>query len=197
MLEITTFVLGALRTNCYLIKDTKTGLGAIIDPGGASLRLDENINTMGKNKIKYIILTHGHFDHILKAKRYKDYTGAKIVIGENEAEFTENTELNLGRGLKPFKPDILLKDKEELLLGDLVIKALHTPGHTRGGMCYIVDNVMFCGDTIMKGCFGRTDFATGSSEDLENSIEKIKDLNSNYELYPGHGERTTLFDEIQ
>lgn len=198
MFDVKTFVLGAIRTNCYLIKDTVSGQGAIIDPGGASLKLDEYIDSIGREKIKYIILTHGHFDHILKAKRYKEFTGAKIVIGEYESEFTENMKLNLsrGKGVAPFKADILLKDNEKFNLGDLEFTAIHTPGHTRGGMCYIVGDVMFSGDTVMNGCFGRTDLVTGSFEELRNSISKLRALNKDYVVYPGHGEKTNLLSEI-
>lgn len=201
MLEVKTFVLGAIKTNCYFIKDTDTGICGIIDPGGISLKLDESINEAGKEKVKYIILTHGHFDHILKAKRYQDYTGAKIIIGEYEVEFTENSQLNLSSGfkrslIKPFKADIAAKDGDVFDLGNTSIKAIHTPGHTRGGMCYIANDIMFSGDTIMKDHFGRTDFITGSFEDLKKSIDKLKSLNEDYIVYPGHGEKTRLLSEI-
>ena len=196
MVEIERYEVGHLRTNCYIIKDKDTNKMAIIDPGYKSYNVESIINQNIDN-IEYILLTHGHFDHVLKADEYRKLTGAKIVIGEYEDEFTRNSELNLSSTLTrklgiDFSADILIKDGDSINLGNTKIKAVHTPGHTKGGVCYIIDNNIFSGDTLMKGTVGRTDFVTGSMSDMENSLKKIASINGDFNIYPGHGENTTL-----
>ncbi len=202
MLEVKTYVLGPIRTNCYFIKDKSQGLGAIIDPGGISKQLDSDITELGIENVKYILLTHGHFDHITRASRYRRFTGAKIVIGKEEDEFTKDNSLNMSsmrgrKGIENFEADLLLDDGESIFLGDTKITAIHTPGHTKGSICYLADDVMFSGDTIMKEGLGRTDFPTGSKEDLNASIKKLMALDDNITVYPGHGDITNLGIEMK
>ena len=193
MLLVETFKVGPLETNCYLITDKNTKKSAIIDPGGISSELDAKINKLGTENIEYILMTHGHFDHIRKALRYQKLTGAKLAIGVNEAEFTKDRNLNLCRvPLEPFEVDILLNDGDALALGETKITVIATPGHTIGGVCFIAQNCLFTGDTIMKGTIGRCDFNTGNHEQMRESVSKIRALTQNYNLYPGHGEPSTL-----
>lgn len=193
MLLVETFKVGPLETNCYLITDKNTKKSAIIDPGGISSELDAKINKLGTENIEYILMTHGHFDHIRKALRYQKLTGAKLAIGVNEAEFTKDRNLNLCRvPLEPFEVDILLNDGDALALGDTKIMVIATPGHTIGGVCFVAENCLFTGDTIMKGTIGRCDFNTGNNEQMQESISRILALTQNYNLYPGHGELSTL-----
>lgn len=196
MLIVEKFKVGPLDTNCYLITDKNTKKSAIIDPGGISSELDAKINELGTENIEYILMTHGHFDHIRKAKRYQELTGAKLVIGTKEAEFTKDRSLNLCRvSLPPFEVDVLVNDGDSLALGETKIKVIETPGHTIGGVCFISDNCLFSGDTIMKGTIGRYDLNTGNFEQIKNSISKILALPDDYKIYPGHGDSTSLAAE--
>lgn len=196
ILKIQRFPVGILRTNSYLISYNDRGI--IVDPGGISDKLDENIKKL--NGIDYIILTHGHFDHILEVKRYQNLTGAKIVIGKDEKDFPMDNSLNLcsefyKKGINNFSADILLKDGDTLNFNDKEIKVIFTPGHTIGSVCYCLDNNMFSGDTLFRGKVGRTDLATGNENDMLNSLRKIYDLETDYSVYPGHGLTTSLYRE--
>lgn len=196
ILKIQRFPVGILRTNSYLISYNDRGI--IVDPGGISDKLDENIKKL--NGIDYIILTHGHFDHILEVKRYQNLTGAKIVIGKDEKDFPMDNSLNLcsefyKKGINNFSADILLKDGDTLNFNDKEIKVIFTPGHTIGSVCYCLDNNMFSGDTLFRGKVGRTDLATGNENDMLNSLKKLYDLETDYSVYPGHGLTTSLYRE--
>lgn len=196
ILKIQRFPVGILRTNSYLISYNDRGI--IVDPGGISDKLDENIRKL--NSIDYIILTHGHFDHILEVKRYQNLTGAKIVIGKDEKDFPMDNSLNLcsefyKKGINNFSADILLKDGDTLNFNDKEIKVIFTPGHTIGSVCYCLDNNMFSGDTLFRGKVGRTDLATGNENDMLNSLKKLYDLETDYSVYPGHGLTTSLYRE--
>ena len=196
MLVVEKFKVGPLETNCYLITDKNTKKSAIIDPGGISAELDAKIEVIGTENIEYILMTHGHFDHIRKAPRYQKLTGAKLVIGAKEADFTKDRHLNLCRiPLAPFDVDILVDDGDEITLGETKIKVIATPGHTIGGVCFIADDCLFTGDTIMKGTVGRCDLETGNFEKMKDSISKIVALTENYKIYPGHGDSSTLSAE--
>lgn len=196
ILKIQRFLVGILRTNSYLISYNDRGI--IVDPGGISDKLDENIRKL--NGIDYIILTHGHFDHILEVKRYQNLTGAKIVIGKDEKDFPMDNSLNLcsefyKKGINNFSADILLKDGDTLNFNDKEIKVIFTPGHTIGSVCYCLDNNMFSGDTLFRGKVGRTDLATGNENDMLNSLKKLYNLETDYSIYPGHGLTTSLYRE--
>lgn len=197
MLSIKTFVVNPLKTNCYFIKNDETNKIAIIDPGGISLKLNEEISQYSQKNFEYILLTHGHFDHIKSAQKYREITGAKIVIALAERDFTKNAELNLSNQLKsraisPFEADVFVQNDDILEFGNTKIKVIHTPGHTMGSVCYIVDDCIFTGDTLMKCTIGRTDLQTGNANDIQNSLKKLCTLTKNYKIYPGHGEISTL-----
>lgn len=197
MIFVDTYKTGPLKTNCYLIRDSETNKMAIVDPGGISRKLDEDLEKFGKENVCYILLTHGHFDHIRKARRYRELTGAKIVISKDEREFTLNPNLNLSnqfgaQTIPPFRADVLVEDGDFIQLGNSKIRVIKTPGHTVGSVCYLLDNCMFSGDTLMKESVGRTDLVTGNSKDLMFSIKILGLLNGDYKIYPGHGDATTL-----
>ena len=197
MLEVEKIVVGVMRTNCYIIKDKDTKKYAIIDPGHKSKKLDDKINEYGKENCEYILLTHGHFDHILAADDYRSITNSKIVIPKKEEEFTKDENLNLSSKLtrvklKKFDADIFLNDLDTIMLGNTKITLINTPGHTVGSSCYIADNKIFSGDTLMKDTIGSTDFITGSYDDMMKSLKRIADLKGNYEIFPGHADNTTL-----
>ncbi|MDO4731309.1 MAG: MBL fold metallo-hydrolase [Clostridia bacterium] len=179
---------GDILTNCYVIYDIETNDGIMIDPGDVSDRLDMIIKPLN---IKYILLTHGHFDHIGGVAYYKDKAKCDVVMMREESEFINNQSLSLGP-VNSFKADILLEDNDELEFNKYKIKVLATPGHTKGGCCYIIENYIFTGDTLFEGSVGRIDFPTGSFRNLKASLARLKSLKTNYSVYPGHGEITRL-----
>ena len=161
-------------TNCYLL--ISKGEISVIDPGGSKEEiLQEAVKT--KNKIKYIINTHGHPDHVFANQEIKKETGAEIMIHQAEKDFID------------FKADKFLKDGDEIKIGGSVLKVLHTPGHSKGSICLLGRDFIFVGDTLFKDGYGRTDLPGGSWQELEKSLEKLKKiLKPGITVYPGHGE---------
>jgi len=190
--EIKTLVVGPLLTNCYLLiskinealpnfsphpasRDSAAEI-LIIDPGGGEEEILKEAKKT-KGKVKYIINTHGHPDHVLANQEIKKETGAEILIHEKE------------KGFIGFEPDKFLKDGDEIKIGDSVLKVLHTPGHTKGSICLLTENIIFTGDTLFKDGYGRTDLPGGSQEEMEESLEKLKKiLKPGTIVYPGHGQ---------
>ena len=173
-MEIKTLLVGPLLTNCYLTVSGEELL--IIDPGG---RKEEILKEIAKTKakLKYIVNTHGHPDHVFGNEGIKKETGAEILIHEAEKDFIK------------FKPDRFLKGGDLIKTGNNVLKVLHTPGHSRGSICLLGENFIFTGDTLFKDGYGRTDLSGGSQKDLEESLEKLrKILKPGITVYPGHGE---------
>lgn len=190
---------GLLGTNFYIITDDKTGESAVIDPGADYSELEKYIE--GK-KIKYILITHGHYDHVFGVAELKRRTGAQIVIGEDDAENLHNIDkCNSGMRFpeiqEPAHADITVKDGDIIKLGDTEFKVLTTPGHSPGSICYILEDekVIFSGDTLFYHSIGRTDFLTSVPKKMIPSLKKLSELEGNYEVYPGHGPATTLNEE--
>ncbi len=200
MIDIKSFKVGRLKTNCYLILDLENFSGVMIDPGGEIKNFEKIISSF---KIEYILLTHGHFDHILNVKKYKNLTGAKIVMPEKEKLFSVDSNLNLSSRflksnlLESFIPDILVKEGDFIDFGEEKIKVIETPGHTQGSVCYIFKNNIFSGDTLFFKTIGSTNFPTGNDEDMEKSLRKLYSLEGDYVVYPGHSKMTLLKNEIE
>lgn len=186
---------GMLPTNCFIVTDEETGVSAVIDPGFISDELFDKIKEL--KKVDAILLTHGHFDHIMGVKAVQDMTGAKIYMHELEKEFATDSRLNLStviaeRQCDPFVPDVLYHDGDKIQVGNLIFRVLHTPGHTIGSSCLIVKDTIFSGDTIFKGSIGRTDFPTSDPVKMMESVQKVAELEGNYVVFPAHGDSTTL-----
>lgn len=195
MIKIKIYNVTALATNCCLLTDEKTGTMAVSDPGDKSEELIADIESNG-GKLAYVMLTHGHYDHIGYAKQLAKMFDAKIVCGKATNEFLSRPELNLsakhGLKLEPFESDIQLDDGDFFNLGETEIKYITTPGHTSGCGCYIFDETIICGDTLFRQSYGRTDLPTGNDEKMIQSLKKLKDINGDYTCIPGHGQLTSL-----
>ena len=198
-MSIKRFEIGPLSTNCYIYTDDKTGESVIVDPAFCSEKLLYEIE---KTNIKYILLTHAHADHIMAVHAVKEKTNAKIVAHINEAErllsATANLHSAIGCYLEDYVPesiDIAANDGDVLEFGEKTITIIHTPGHTDGSLCFIIGDVIFCGDTVFQGSYGRTDLPTGNFSELIDSFYKLTQLTGDYIMLPGHQESTTLKDE--
>lgn len=189
---------GALQANTYLAVDEKTNEGFIVDPGGYNKVLTKEVRDNDVN-IKYIILTHGHSDHICGVNEHKaEFPDAKIVAYKDEEAMLENPNLNQSPGFGvPYstKADILVSDGDELKVGDVTLKFIHTPGHTEGGMCIYVKEAkaLFSGDTLFRQSIGRTDFPGGSYKEIMDSIrKKLFLLPDDTNVFPGHMGTTSI-----
>lgn len=190
--------LGPVRANTYVVIDENSGHTAIIDAGDCNARLMKLLDDDRIVKIEYILLTHGHFDHINGVAELKKlYPGAKIAIHEADAPMLGDDLLSLAAGFGlslngSTQPDIILHDGDSLPLGDLNISVIHTPGHTKGGVTYMVEKSLFTGDTLFYCSVGRTDFPGGSSAVLNDSVCRLFDLAGDFDVYPGHDIETSL-----
>lgn len=201
MIEVKAFTLGDLATNCYLLEDTTTNEMAVVDPA-----TDEIIDILKELncdfcKIKYIFLTHAHFDHIYGVKPLKELTNAQVVISAVEKPSLSNNDINLSNsflppnGMEAIVPDVLVEDGSVIKLGNSDIKFMLTPGHTAGSVCLLFEDNLISGDTLFCESVGRTDLPTGNMNMLLKSLGKIKAIDGNYRVYPGHGRPTTLDHE--
>lgn len=195
MIKITCFVIGMIGTNCYLIEDEATGKLAVIDPADHCDELMKAIDERG-GALDYILLTHGHYDHITGAAELCERYHPVVCASEKElpviAEPSYNLSKNHGITIKPFAVDKPLADEETFLLGETEFRFLLTPGHTMGSGCYLADDCIFSGDTLFCTSVGRTDFPTSSMRDMMRSVNRLKNLEGDYNVYPGHDIFTTL-----
>jgi len=188
-----------MGVNCYIIYNEAAGECAVVDPGANEGDIIREIDARAL-KVKYILLTHGHFDHIGAVKALKEHTGGLIAIHSEDALQLTDSRLNLsvymGMPMVQPKADVILKDGDILMLGDEELKILHTPGHTKGSICVLAEEALFSGDTLFQGSVGRTDFPGGSFSQLMHSIKEVLfNLPRDYPVYPGHGDSTSLSEE--
>ncbi|MBC8585000.1 MBL fold metallo-hydrolase [Youxingia wuxianensis] len=187
---------GPIGTNCYIVADDNN-IAVIIDPGAQAEKLMEFIKKM-QLKPEYILLTHGHYDHIGGVKWLIEDYGCKLVIGEKDAEQLADREKSLAtmRGMTPdiyiLHPDILVKEGDVLTAGELSFEVIDTPGHTKGGVTYRCGGLLFTGDTLFAGDIGRTDLYGGDYHTLLASVKKLAELPGDYRVLPGHGSDSTL-----
>lgn len=193
-MKVTNYIAnGLFGENSFLIEDDSTGKTGLIDP---SFEGEFDFNLVPK--IDYILLTHSHLDHIYSVSYFVSRDNAKVVCHKDEIQLLEDNDLNLLSqiGVKEkHKCDVVLNDGDVFELGNLKIKIMHTPGHTAGGCCYIVEGHIFTGDTVLEGTIGRTDLPTGNYKSLMNSISKIKEIKENLIVHCGHGQNSCLDDE--
>ncbi len=188
-------------TNCYIVQDEETKETMVIDPGGDVDKIVEMLNTIHA-KVKYILLTHCHGDHIAGVNELKQRVGGKILIHRLDEEGLRDPNVNLaeyvGLGRVVVQADARLDDGDLIHVGNLEFKILHTPGHTKGGISIYSEEekLLFSGDTLFRGSWGRTDLPTSSFEDIIKSIsEKLMVLPEDTIVYPGHGKSTMIKEE--
>lgn len=197
MIRIRYISAGSYGTNCYILLDDESGEAAAVDCAVCSEAYRDFLHKLGVKSLKYILLTHGHFDHILGVKQLKELCGGDICIHEADAPCLTDEKKSLNFyahfGVQEYvSPDILLHDGDKLYLGKNEISVRHTPGHTPGSVCFTVNGSMFCGDTLFRLSCGRTDMPGGSTPALLRSLEEIGKIPGDADVYPGHGELTTL-----
>jgi hydroxyacylglutathione hydrolase len=188
-MKITTFTVGRLSTNCYVVNCQETQEAIVIDPGLDYSSEAEHIFRYVEEhglKVKFIVNTHGHPDHIRGDGVFKKKYGAPVCIHAKDSHLIRGTDAD-----GP-PPSVLLKDGDVLRFGNVVLKVLHTPGHTLGGVSLVGENLVFTGDTLFAGSIGRTDFPEGSDGDMRLSLKKLLLLPDFFAVYPGHGAASTI-----
>lgn len=187
---------GILDTNTYIVSDGKDCI--IIDAGNTAQSI---LQVLKKHDwtAKYLILTHGHYDHIFYADEIRKTTGAQLIIHSDDVEFLENPFFNGAAMFEPTtvsRPEKTVSTDETLEVGSMKVKFIHTPGHTPGCMCILVENSLFTGDTLFSGSIGRTDFPGGDFAEIIDSIKtKLLTLDESVVVYPGHGPKSTIAKE--
>jgi|SRR5271170_963637 len=196
------FPVGPLQCNCSIIACKETGEAAVVDPGGDTKKIIEACAKHGL-KIKYLLHTHAHFDHIAGSKAMKEATGAQIMLHQGDKWLYDNL-LKQGAMFgfnfdEPLPVDRWLEDEEIIEVGKVKASVLHTPGHTPGSLCFSVadkDSILFSGDTLFNRSIGRTDLWGGSYEQIIESIEnRLLTLDGSTRVIPGHGPDTDIWSE--
>lgn len=187
----------ATYSNCYGITTDKAAI--IVDPGKYTPELKQFF-TENAGKTRLILITHAHYDHIGGALRLRQETGVKIAIGKNEEFALSDTAYNLSGSFTPaipaFNADYTIDDEEEFTVGDITVTAYETPGHTVGGMCYLINDCLFSGDMLFYETVGRIDLPGGNMRDMKQSLDRMMWLfDDDITVYSGHGESTTIGHE--
>jgi len=195
-LIIKTLEVGPIMANCYILGCEDTKEAVVIDPGDEADRI---LMTLAQDKltVKYIINTHGHFDHVGGNKELKEATNAKLMIHADDEPMLSELSLHaaaFGLAVENSPPaDIKLSDNDEIKFGNITLKVIHTPGHSEGGICLLTDKVLIAGDTLFAGSIGRTDLPGGDYDTLISSIKtKLLVLDEDTIVYTGHGPETTI-----
>ncbi len=190
------FIAGQLENNMYLVVDEATQDAVLIDASSNIPEIVRTIKELGAN-VKYILITHGHFDHIMGLNGLKAALNAEAVIHKDDLVISDNVnEFTRLFGLPDSNAPVyekFVKDGDIINIGNIEIKVIHTPGHTEGGVCYLIEDNLFSGDTLFKESIGRTDLFGGSFEKLSDSIKnKLFKLDEDIKVFPGHGPMTTI-----
>jgi len=191
-ISIKTVTGGPLDVNTYVVGLEGGDSCVVIDPGAEPERVAEAV---GSRKVDAVLLTHGHFDHMLFAQHWLDL-GAKLYVHRLDAASLARPSLNLsqviGKRLTLPEADVLLEDGDVVREAGLDMKVLHTPGHTPGGVCYQMGNVLFSGDTLFYRSYGRLDLPGGDAGEMAQSLARLMGLDGEMVAYPGHGMKTKI-----
>jgi len=190
---------GPIMANCFIVGCENTKEAVVIDPGDDADRILMEL-AKSEFKVKYLINTHGHFDHVGANKRMKEVTGAELAIHPDDEHMLEELSRSatmFGLSAENSPPaDILLNEGDEVKFGELTLKVIHTPGHSMGGICLYTKGHLFAGDTLFAGSIGRTDLPGGDYDTLISSIkEKLLHFDESTVVYTGHGPETTIGNE--
>lgn len=190
------FIAGPIENNMYLLVDEKTKQAVLIDATALVPEILVTVKELGAD-VKYILLTHGHFDHIMGLNDLKEALNAQAVINKNDLTLSDKiNEFTRMFNMPETTPSVYEKfvdDGDVIQAGDMKIEVISTPGHTEGGVCYLVDDNLFSGDTLFRDSVGRTDLWGGNFEKLSDSIKnKLFKLDDNIKVFPGHGPMTTI-----
>lgn len=195
-MEIISLPTVGFTSNCYIVHNGKDAF--VVDPSISEKKILKALNERELN-LKGILLTHGHFDHVWRAQELREESGAPLYVHKLDDEMLTDADKNAyrtftGNDFTIEKADVLLNDGDVLYLGDEKITVLHTPGHTKGSVCFDTGDSLLSGDTIFAEGFGRCDLYGGDMVALKNSIKKLTEIakNENRWLYSGHGEGSTL-----
>jgi glyoxylase-like metal-dependent hydrolase (beta-lactamase superfamily II) len=195
---IKTVQVGELRTNCYIVASSKTREAVIIDPGDEAEKI---IGAIEAEKLKPILIvnTHAHPDHVGANLKLAEKYGIVAALGEDGYKMIEDLrgyfEEFSGLKIEDLSIEMLLKDNNKIDIGEIELKVINTPGHSKGSICLYGNGVLFSGDTLFAGTYGRTDIPGGSEEEMQGSIKKLMELPDKTAVYPGHGSRTTIEEE--
>lgn len=197
-MKVIQMCVGMVSTNCYIFYDENTMEGAVIDPGDNAAGILCEIDKAGV-RLTHILLTHGHFDHILAVHEISEKTGAKLVIHKDDEWLLSYSAMG---EFKPFVKnfvetpvDIHAEEGTKVQIGSLTAEYLHTPGHTPGSCCIRVGDVLFTGDTLFRHECGRCDLAGGDFSLMLKSLKRLHDMKGDYKVLPGHDAISTLADE--
>jgi glyoxylase-like metal-dependent hydrolase (beta-lactamase superfamily II) len=192
-MKLKTVTIPYMDQNVYLISGDSGAV--IIDPG----QITEEIKAFiveNKTKEFAVLLTHNHFDHILGAQEARTLSGGKIYISEADSMGLSDGSVNLCErfciDFLPFEADKTFSDNDTLSIGDINIKVLVTPGHSKGSACFIIGDWLFSGDTLFRLSVGRTDFIGGNSEELYKPLKRLYEIKGDFDVYSGHGPATRL-----
>ena len=190
------FSLGSMQTNCYFLIPDNSNKCIIVDPAADFERIEEKLKLRNLTP-ETVIITHGHFDHIMALSELRDKYDVEVLIHELDNELIIDPNKSLmkfytGNAVGEKSADRLLHDGDIIEFHGTKIEVMHTPGHTPGSCCFIFERTMICGDTIFRGNIGRYDFFGGDYESMMRSVERIKNLSGDYKILPGHGASSKL-----